>query len=84
MYQTNRRIRFLETRAERASDNAAAVRAKAEAMEDGSFKDYLFRLAADYDRIANRATEQIRCDKASTVEDRRLSRLHGLVSDRQA
>jgi hypothetical protein len=67
MYQTNRHIRFLESRAERAFDNAAAVRAKAEAMEDGSFKDYLLRLAADYDRIANRATEQIKRDKASST-----------------
>lgn len=84
MYQSNRHIRFLETRAERASDNAAAVRAKADAMEDGSFKEYLLRLAADYDRIATRARDQVRRDKASNVEDRRLSRLRGLLSDHPA
>ncbi len=80
MYQISRHTRFLETRAMRASDNAASVRAKAEAMEDGSFKDYLFRLAADYDRIAKRVAEEIQRDKASSNEDR-LRRLHELVSD---
>jgi hypothetical protein len=84
MYQTNRHIRFLATRAMRASDHAASVRAKAEAMDEGSFKDYLFRLAADYDRIAKRATEQIRRDEAASAENRRLSRLRGLVSDHPA
>jgi hypothetical protein len=84
MYHNSRHIRFLETRAERASDNAAAVRAKAEAMEDDSFKAYLLRLAADYDRIANQAREQVRRDEASSAEDRRRSRLRGLVSDHPA
>jgi hypothetical protein len=40
----HRHIRFLETRAMRASDNAAVVRAKADAIDDGSLKDYLLRV----------------------------------------
>ena len=62
MYQTTRHIRFLETRAMRASDNAAAVRVKAEAMDDGSFKDYLVRLGADYDRIADPLVRSLLAD----------------------
>ena len=67
MQKDSRHIRFLETRAMRASDNAAVVRAKADAIDDGSLKDYLLRLAADYERIARRATEQIQRDIGSST-----------------
>jgi hypothetical protein len=80
MQQNSRHIRFLETRAMRAFDNAAGVRAQAEAMEPGSLKEYLLRLAADYDRIANRANEQIRREQASSAEDGRRSRLRAIRS----
>ncbi len=56
----DRSVRFLRTRATRASDNAAVVRAKAEAINAGSMQDYLRRLAADYERIASRSNELIR------------------------
>jgi hypothetical protein len=70
MQLENRRIRFLRTRAMRASENAASVRSQAESLGVGSMQDYLRRLAADYDRIANRTNELIRRDAASSNEHR--------------
>jgi hypothetical protein len=52
-----RYVRHMRTRAHRARINADAARASAERASDPQLKKHLLILAADYERIAQRAEQ---------------------------
>jgi hypothetical protein len=57
MPSNSRHLKFITTRAKRAKINAAVIRSNAERCADPEMRAHLISVAADYERIANRAEQ---------------------------